>query len=68
MLAKCPPCKYWPNVRWPYVRWPNVCWPNVPDSLLYSFIDVIARNILYFAFCRLMQDILYFVLYGLEKH
>ena len=42
MLAKCPPCKYWPNVRWPYVRWPNVCWPcvrwpcvcwpNVPDS------------------------------------
>ena len=44
MLAKCPPCKYWPNVRWLYVRWPNVCWPcvrwpcvcwpNVPDSSL----------------------------------
>ena len=36
--------------------------------LLSSFIDVLARNVLYFAFCRLMQDILYFVLYGLEKH
>ena len=42
LLAKCPPCTYWPNVRWPSVRWPNVRWPsvrwpngrwsNVPDS------------------------------------
>ena len=36
--------------------------------LLSSFIDVLAMNVLYFAFCRLMQDILYLVVYGLEKH
>ena len=29
LLAKCPPCTYWPNVRWPSVRWPNVRWPSV---------------------------------------
>ena len=32
MLAKCPPCKYWLNVRWLSVRWLNVRWLNVPDS------------------------------------
>jgi len=32
MLAKCPPCKYWLNVRWLNVRWLSVHWLNVPDS------------------------------------
>ena len=29
MLAKCPPCKYWLNVRWLNVRWLSVRWLNV---------------------------------------
>jgi len=29
MLAKCPPCKYWLNVRWLSVRWLNVRWLSV---------------------------------------
>jgi len=42
ILAKCPPCKYWLNVRWLNVRWLSVRWLsvrwlsvrwlNVPDS------------------------------------
>ena len=36
LLAKCPPCTYWPNVRWPSVRWPNGRWSNVPDSYRLS--------------------------------
>jgi len=32
MLAKCPPCKYWLNVRCLSVRWLSVRWLNVPDS------------------------------------